>query len=85
MLRLIIVVFVLLVVYRIVRARGLRNSRKRFNDLIDESGTQLYTDPVCGKEVARSDAYLLWENGKAYGFCSEECMHKFKYAEEWKM
>lgn len=85
MFRILIPVFLLLLVYRIVRVRGLQNSRKRFSDLIDESGARLFIDPVCGKEVVRKNAYLLWQDGQTHGFCSKECLRKFGHETQWKM
>lgn len=85
MLRLLVIIFLILVVYRAVRTYSLKNSRKRFNNFIDESETKFYTDPVCGQKVARCDAHLLWQDGQTYGFCSKECLCKFDQTAEWKL
>lgn len=89
MLRILIIVFLMLLVYRIAKSRSYKNSRKRFDDLLNEPepAEEVLTDPVCGKKVPRKDAYLLWQGGKVYGFCSKECMRKFQHENtaDWKM
>lgn len=34
-------------------------------------------DPVCHKEIAKTDAYRVVKEGKEYFFCSWECREKF--------
>lgn len=90
MLRILIIVFLLLVIYRVIKARSYKNARRRFEDLLNEPERErkVFTDPVCGAEVARKDAHLLWQGGEVYGFCSKECMRKFKHggnASDWKL
>lgn len=34
-------------------------------------------DPICGKEIAKEDAYRVWKQGKEYFFCSWECREQF--------
>jgi uncharacterized protein len=47
----------------------------------------MYTDPVCGMEIDRSDAVAESDyDGETYYFCSKECKRKFdaepdRYAE----
>ncbi|MEG0012977.1 MAG: YHS domain-containing protein [Cellulosilyticaceae bacterium] len=37
----------------------------------------LVTDPECGIELEKKDAYRIFKNGKEYFFCSWECREKF--------
>lgn len=88
MLRLLIIVFLLLVVYRIMKVRSYKNARKRFEQLeAPESRYDVFVDPVCGKEVMRKDAEMLWQGDEAHGFCSKECMRAYqhKHSSDWKM
>ena len=41
--------------------------------------TELVTDPVCGRTLARSDSrYMLFRDQGLFHFCSKECRSKFK-------
>lgn len=89
MLKILIVVFLLLLAYRIIKWRGAKNTRGFFGN--DFGGLnarrKIFIDPVCGKEVTHAEAYLLRHNGQTYGFCSRECMRKLTCDANagWKM
>lgn len=89
MLRILIIVFLLLVIYRVVKVRSYKNSRQRFAAELEEADTtpETFVDPVCGKEVPRADAVLLWQGDDAHGFCSKECMRTWQHqhSNHWKM
>lgn len=89
MLRILVIVFLLLVIYRVVKVRSYKNARRRFADLLDEPEMdhEIFKDPVCGKEVARKDALLLRQGDDVHGFCSEECMRAWQqqHSSGWKM
>lgn len=88
MLRIIVLVVLLLVVYRIIKAKSYKNARKRFAALTNESAeVKIFTDPVCGAKVAHKNAHLLVYNGEEYGFCGKKCMRAFQQGQNgpWKM
>lgn len=35
------------------------------------------TDPICGMQIEKKDAYRILKDGKEYFFCSWECREKF--------
>lgn len=43
----------------------------------EEKTKDLVTDPVCGKEILKQDAYRIVKDGVEYFFCSWECREKF--------
>lgn len=44
---------------------------------IQDMAKDLVTDPQCGTEIEKKDAYRIFKNGKEYFFCSWECREKF--------
>ncbi|MHC1747780.1 MAG: YHS domain-containing protein [Cellulosilyticaceae bacterium] len=38
---------------------------------------ELVTDPTCGKQMDKKDAYRIFKDGEEYFFCSWECREKF--------
>lgn len=42
-----------------------------------EEKKELVTDPACGKEIEKHDAYRILKDGKEYFFCSWECREAF--------
>ncbi|KJS03619.1 MAG: hypothetical protein VR65_01365 [Desulfobulbaceae bacterium BRH_c16a] len=44
-----------------------------------ESGMKKFTDPVCGMSTGRENQFTRYDyNGKAYYFCSDHCLSRFK-------
>lgn len=43
----------------------------------EEKIKDLVTDPICGKEILKQDAYRIVKDGVEYFFCSWECREKF--------
>lgn len=89
MLRIFAVVFVMLVIYRVLRVRQIRAFKARQDALMlgNHQAPQFFVDPTCGKEVTRRHAHLLWQEGELCGFCSKDCMRAFQHehAEDWKI
>ena len=45
----------------------------------DEAGaTDAAKDPVCGMQVAQGTGYAMSWGGRAYRFCSRQCLDKFE-------
>ncbi|PHV71728.1 hypothetical protein CS063_03990 [Sporanaerobium hydrogeniformans] len=38
---------------------------------------ELVVDPICGKEIEKTDAYRVMREGKEHFFCSWECRERF--------
>lgn len=38
---------------------------------------ELVTDPTCGRQMLKQEAYRILKDGKEYFFCSWECREKF--------
>lgn len=89
MLKILIAVFLLLVIYRVIRVRSFKNARGRFTVGLEETAAlpETFVDPVCGKEVARKDAFLLDKDDTAHGFCSKECLRTWCRQQhvDWKL
>lgn len=89
MLKILIAVFLLLVIYRVVRVLGYKNARRRFTAELEDAPVlpEMFVDPVCGKEVARKEAFLLDSDDAAHGFCSKECLRTWcrQHNIDWKM
>ena len=47
-----------------------------------EESDKLFTDPVCGMQVAAKPERTVEHDGQAYHFCSEKCMQKFQTGPE---
>lgn len=45
--------------------------------IAEEKSKELVTDPICGTELLKEDAYRILKDGKEYFFCSWECREKF--------
>lgn len=89
MLKILIMVFLLLLIYRVVKVRSYKNSRQRFAAKSEEAETtsETFEDPVCGKKLSRADAFLLRQGDDVYGFCSKKCMRTWQHSHNagWKM
>ena len=77
LLRLIIIVFILYLLYRITK--GLFGPRKEINlkrptGVIDE----LVKDPFCKTYIPQRESIKRVIGGKEFYFCSDECANKFE-------
>lgn len=89
MLKILIAVFLLLVIYRVAKVRSYKNARQRFTAELEETAVlpETFVDPVCGKEVARKNVFLLEQGADTHGFCSKECLRTWcrQHDADWKM
>ena len=78
MLRLAIFVFLVIVVYKLLRGlvkvSGVVN---RSGDSADRSAADLVQDPQCGAYILPAQGVTTRVGGKTYHFCSESCRDKF--------
>lgn len=55
----------------------IENVPSDLNMSTEEKAKDLVTDPICGKEILKQDAYRIVKDGVEYFFCSWECREKF--------
>lgn len=76
MTRLIILILLLYILYRLLKAVFLgrkKVERTAEGEIIDE----MVQDPLCDKYIPRREAIRKVIGGKEYFFCSEECASRF--------
>ncbi len=81
MLRLLIIIFLIYLLYRVVR-RYLgpvrTNRQQNIRDSEGETVDEMVQDPACGTYIPRRDAHRKVIGGREYFFCSRECEERFE-------
>lgn len=75
MYRLILIFFLLLVVYWLIRRTFASKSTKEVSP--KDGSEEMVQDPVCKCYVPKSQSYSLSFQGQKLHFCSEECIRKY--------
>lgn len=81
MLRLLIVIFLIYLLYRVVRrylGAGQTHRQRDVRDSEEGPVDEMVQDPACGTYIPRRDAHRKVIGGREYFFCSRECEERFE-------